>query len=264
MKRKFRGTVIGAVLAAATIGGSVVAAVPAYADGATATTLTVTGSQTAVTTGRAVSFTAAITPTEVGKEKIGGAVAFTITGKDGSTVPCAKVTPLTGAGKTRCMVAPGNLLAGSAPYSIEASYPGSPSGTFGPSSNTTTLGVTTARTRVKLSLGGKLFSGAATTVTAKVISGPGDPLISGTVVFTVASQYHMNGVVVRCSGDLTPPPANNIVSLTGQKATCDLPAGWMVISKGAKPSGWWTISAVYNGNDSFLPSYASKKGTAKS
>jgi hypothetical protein len=268
VKRILRRSAIGAIVAAATIGASAVAAVPAYADGATATSLTVTGSQTAVATGKPVSFTAAITPSMVGKERIGGAVAFTITGNDGSTVPCAKVTPLTGAGKTRCMVAPGTLLAGSAPYTIAASYPGSPSGTFGPSSGSTTLNVSTTMTRVKVSLGGKIFSGAATTVTAKVSSGPADPLISGTVVFTVTSQYHASGVVVRCAGDAVPPPANNIQTLTGRTATCDLPAGWMVIPKASnanpKPSGTWSISAVYNGNDSFLPSYATKKGTAKS
>ena len=267
VKRIIRGSVIGAVLATA-IGATAVAAVPAYADGATPTTLTVTGSQTGVTTGKPVSFTAAHTPTAVGKEKIGGSVAFTITGRDGSTVACGKVTPLTGAGKSRCMVAPGTLLAGSAPYTIVASYGGSPSGTFGPSSNSTTLSVTSARTRVKLSLGGKIFSGDATTVVAKILSGPADPLVSGTVVFTVTSQYHTNGVVVRCNGGSVPPTLNNIVTLTGHTATCDLPAGWMVIPKvsnaNPKPSGTWSISAVYNGNDSFLPSYSTKKGTAKS
>ena len=269
MTRIIRSSLVGAVLATATIGVSAVAAVPAYADGATPTSLSVTGSQTAVATGRPVSFLAVLTPAEVGKEKIRGSVDFTITGRDGSTVSCGKVTSLTKDGMSRCIVAPGTLLAGSAPYAIVASYAGSPSGTFGPSSGSTTLGVTTARTRVKVSLGGKIVSGAATTVVAKVISGLANPLISGTVVFTVSSEYHTSGVVVRCSGDVVPPPAsNNIVTLTGQTATCNLPAGWMTVPKvsGAnpRPSGAWSISAVYNGNDSFLPSYITKKGGARS
>ena len=51
-------------------------------------------------------------------------------------------------------------------------------------------------------------------------------------------------------------------------ATCNLPAGWMVLPKVTKstpkPSDAWSVSAVYNGNSSFITSFKLKKGTAKS
>ena len=55
VNRIIRSSVLGAALAVATIGASAVAAVPAYADGATPTSLTVTGSRTTVPTGTGVS-----------------------------------------------------------------------------------------------------------------------------------------------------------------------------------------------------------------
>jgi len=58
-----------------------------------------------------------------------------------------------------------------------------------------------------------------------------------------------------------------VKALSAQVATCDLPAGWMIVPRATsvnpKPSDGWSVSAVYNGNSSFTTSFASKKGTAK-
>lgn len=260
MRRIFRGAAVGAVLAAGAIGASAVGVAPAFADGANATTLTLTGSQTSIVTGKQVTFTATISPAKVGTEKISGSVDFTITGADGSTVTCSSITALSPGGNSRCKVDKGVLLAGSAPYSVTASYGGSVSGTFGPSSGSTSLAVSATTTRTKMVLDATPVSGAATTVTATVVDGPATALLSGNVVFTVTSQYHGAGVKVLCSG-------GNVQALSAGTATCSLPAGWMMVPKVSrtvpKPSGAWSISAVYNGNASFITSFKSKHGTAK-
>ena len=253
---------MGTALAVAGIGATVVAGGTAVADGtATPTTVTVTANHDMLATGKGVSFNAVVSPAKVGTEKITGAVTFTITGADGSVVPCTSVSALTGGGKSRCKVDKGVLLAGSAPYTVVASYGGSTSGTFAAGSGTTTLDMVPTSTRVKLALDVVPTSGAATNVTATVVDGPATTLLTGQVVFTVASAYHAAGIKVACTG-------SNTQDLTGQTATCALPAGWMTVPRptvfNPKPQDAWSVSAVYVGNTSFTLSSATKKGIAKS
>jgi hypothetical protein len=265
VRRSIRLAGLAAVLSTSVIGSAAVAAAPAFAAGTTPTTLTVTSNKTTLTSGKSVAFTALVAPAKSGSTKITGAITWTVTGNDGSVVPCTTVTPLTPSGKSLCKIATGNLLAGSGPYTAAASYPGD--ATFGPSSGSGSVSVTSGTTRVKLALSATPTGGAAITVTATVAAGPGTPLVQGNVVFTISSQYHAPGVTARCSGTLTPASLNNVKPLSAQVATCDLPAGWMVLPKASssnpKPSDGWSVSGVYNGNGSFTTSFATKKGTAK-
>ncbi len=257
---------MAAVLATGLVGAAAVAATPAFADGTTATTTTVTGNQTTLVSGKPVTFTAVVAPSTIGKIKITGAVAWTVTGANGSVIPCATVSTLTGGGKSRCKVDKGGFLAGAAPYTAVAAYSGDTN--FAPSSGSTTLAVTPTTTRVKIALSAEPTSGASVTVTATVVDGPATSLITGNVVFTPTSAYHLPGVGAICSGSLSPPTANNVQPVVDQVATCVLPAGWMTVPKASKsnphPSDAWSVSAVYAGNDSFITSYRTKKGIARS
>ena len=257
---------MAAVLSMTVLGGAAVATAPAYAAGSTVTALSVTSNKTTMTSGQPVSFTAAVTPSKVGSTKITGTVDWTVTGQDGSVIPCTTVKPLSSGGKAKCQIAKGFLLAGSAPFAVAADYSGDAN--FAPSSGSTSQAVTMAKTRVQLELNAVPTGGAATTVTATVSDGPATPLIAGNVVFTVSSQFHTAGVQVRCAGTLTPASLNNVQPVSAGVATCDLPAGWMTLPKLSKtnprPSDAWSVTAVYNGNASFATSFKLKKGTAKS
>jgi hypothetical protein len=268
VRRVFRGAAIGAVLAVGTIGASIVTVTPAFADGGTPTSVTVTPFSSSVVSGKPNTFTAVITPTKVGAEKISGSVTWTVTGATGTVVPCSTINPLSTRGTSRCKIDKDILLAGSAPFTVTASYSGSTSGTFAPGTGSTTLAMNPATSHVKVSLDATPAGNTATTATATVVGGPATSQLGGTVIFTVTSPFHANGVAVRCTGTASPATANNVKTLVDQTATCTLPAGWVVIPKPStankRPSDPWSISAVYNGNASFTPSYVTKKGIARS
>ena len=257
---------MAAVLSMTVLGGAAVATAPAYAAGSTVTSMSVTGNKTTITSGQPVSFTAAVTPAKVGTTKITGTVDWTVTGADGTNVTCTTLKPLSSGGKSKCQIAKGILLAGSAPFTVTADYSGDAN--FAPISGSTSLAATVGMTRVVLALSAVPTGGAATTVTATVTDGPATALISGNVVFTISSQFHTAGVAVRCSGSQTPVSLNNVQPVVGGIATCNLPAGWMTLPKVSKstpkPSDAWSVTAVYNGNSSFATSFKLKKGTAKS
>lgn len=267
MKSILRTASLATASVLAGVGLAVVAAPAAFADGSTPTSVAVTANQTSVATGKPVSFNALVTPSKVGSVKITGTVTWTITGHDGSVVPCTKQSLLSHGGKSRCTVAKGALLGGATAYTAVASYSGD--STFGASSGSTSLAVTIAPTRVKIAVDATPSDGAATTATATVVGGPASSLLSGNVVFTVSSGTHAAGVVVACTGPSSNPkdPSNNVKAVTGGVAVCSLPAGWMVIPKASnfnpKPYDNWSISAVYNGNASFSTSFRTIKGTAK-
>ena len=267
MKSILRTTAIATACTLAAAGMATVAASPAFADGTTPTTVSVTANQVSIASGKPVTFSAVVAPAKVGSVKIGGTLDWTVTGHDGSVVPCTKVSPLTHGGKSRCTVGKGSLLGGASPYTAVASYSGD--ATFGPSSGSAGIDVTMAPTRVKISLDATPTGGAATTATATIVGGPASALLSGTVVFTISSGYHSPGVLTMCTGPAANPkdPSNNVKAVTGGVAVCTLPAGWMIIPKATvfnpKPSDSWSISAVYNGNTSFSTSFSTKKGTAK-
>jgi hypothetical protein len=213
-----------------------------------------------------VSFTALVTPAKVGTTKITGTVTWTVTGADGTVIPCTTPPVLSTGGKSHCKIAKGVLLAGSAPFTAAVDYSGD--ATFAPTSASTSVDATAGTTRVVVALSAVPTGGAATTVTATVTDGPATALLSGNVVFTISSQFHAAGVSVRCTGTQTPVSLNNVKPVTAGVATCDLPAGWMTLPKVSKstpkPSDGWSVTAVYNGNASFTTSFKIKKGTAKS
>jgi hypothetical protein len=255
---------MAAVLSMVAGGASAVAAAPAFADGPLATTVTVTANHPSILTGRSVSFNAVVSPSSMGKTKITGTITWMVTAIDGTVIPCSTASPLTRGGKSRCKIDKGVLLAGVTPFTATASYSGDAN--FAAGSGSGTLNVSPTSTRVKIALSAIPTGGAATTVTVTVVDGPATSLLGGNVVFSISSQTHAPGVSTRCIGS-APPPANNVVTLSGQTAVCELPAGWMIIPKmtvfNPRPSNGWSISAVYNGNESFTTSFAVKKGTAR-
>ena len=256
---------MAAVLSCGVLAASTLAAVPAFADGTTNTTLTVTPTLTTITSGKAISFGSAITPAIVGKTKITGTVDWTVTGADGTVVPCSTIKPMTGGGKARCSIANGVLLAKDAPFTVVASYSGDAN--FGPSTGSTTFAMTPTKTIIKVTLDAPPSSGSPTTATATIKGGPATSLIDGTVVFTISSSRPA-GASPHCSGTAKSPLANNIQPVVDQVATCTIPAGWVTVAKPTPtdkhPYTAWSISAVYNGNDSFSPSFLTRKGIAKS
>ena len=270
VRRSLRLAGMAVVVSAAVIGSTAVVAAPAFADAATATTLTVTANKTTMTSGKPVSFTAAVVPAKVGTTKITGVVDWTVVGHDGSIVPCTTITALSGGGKSRCHILKGSLLGAASVYTATATYSGDAA--FATSTGSTTLEVTPGITRVKIDISAVPTSGAATTFTATVSDGPATPLVAGTVVFTVNSQYHapgtpLNSGAIRCSGTALPVASNNTKTLVAQVATCSVPAGWMTVPNATKanpkPQDGWSVVATYNGNSSFFSSSASKRGTAK-
>jgi hypothetical protein len=251
-----------------TVGTAAVATGPAFADGSVATTVTVTPSHTAEQSGEPVSFKALVVPATVGTAKFTGTVTWTVIGQDNTVVPCASVKALTKGGIAHCGIAKSLLLGGDAPYTATASYSGDAN--FGQSSGSLALAVTARATVVKLVISAPPTSGASTVATATVVGGPASALLTGTVVFTVTSGTHAGGVVVGCTGTATGRNgvlANDSVTLAGQVAVCDLPAGWMTVAKttvqNPKPTDNWSVTAFYTGNNSFLLGRSTKLGTAK-
>ena len=96
---------MAAAISMTVLGATAVATAPAYATGSTVTAMTVTGSKTTITSGQPVAFTAAVTPAKIGSTKITGTVNWTVTGQDGSNVPCTTIKPLNSGGKSKCQIA---------------------------------------------------------------------------------------------------------------------------------------------------------------
>ena len=235
---------------------------PAFAAGSTATTTTVEALRPTAMSGQGLVFRAMVTPTKVGSTRLTGSVAWTVTGHDGSTVPCTTVTPINNGGKSDCKIAKVTVLAGSSPLTVTASYSGD--GTFGASSGTTTQDVTPAPTRVHIVIATKPTSGASTTIQAYVRGGPGTPLLTGLVTFAVVSSYSARGVKTYCEGSATPITANNAQPIIGGFATCTLPSGWFVVPTASNaykhPRTFWSVSASYDGNASFTPITSALQG----
>jgi hypothetical protein len=255
--------IIAGAGAVATMGTLALNPFSASADGATVTTTTVTGLNT-VTTGHGVTLTAAVTPPKTSGPpvvKATGAVTFTITGNDASSVPCTNTPAVNGKGKATCVVAPGSLLAAASPYSVSAVYAGDAN--FGSSTGTFSVSVTPATAHVRLTVDSKPASDSPSTFTATVTGG-GGTAPTGTVTFTVASNG--KGAKVLCNpggkkqtlapNDATPPVAT---------ATCALAAGWMKVAGKSGSSTSWTVVATYGGDGNFQGGASAKmSGTAKS
>ena len=259
---------MAAALATTTAGVTAMAAGPAFAGGSDATTVTVTPSHPTEFTGQPIAFNSLVVPATAGMGKITGTVTWTVTGQDGTVVPCASVKALTSGGKSQCKIAKGVLLGGDSPYTASAAYSGD--ATYGQSSGSTTQAVTATATVVKLVISAPPTSGAATVATATVVGGPATALLTGTVLFTVTSGTHSPGVVVGCTGPATGKNsvlANDTVTLVGQVAVCNLPSGWMTVPKttgqNPKPTDNWSVTALFTGNNSFDLGRSTKSGTAR-
>ena len=239
-------------------------ATPAFAAGTTATALSITATRPAVFTGQPNVFKAAVSPAKVGKTKITGAVTWTITGRDGSTVSCASTSPINGGGYSECKVGKAVLMASASPYTVVASYSGDAN--FAPATNLIQYAVTSAVTRVKIVIADKPTSGASTTVEAVVVGGPGTSTLTGQVTFAAASGLGTRGVKPYCAGSNPVATANNAQPLVDGTATCVLPAGWFVVpvasTANKHPKTSWSISVTYDGNASFYPITSNKMGTS--
>jgi hypothetical protein len=249
--------------AVATVGTLALNPFSASAAGTTTTATTVTGPST-VTTGHGVTLTAAVSPSKVTGPpvvKATGAVTFTITGSDDSSVPCANTPAVNGKGKATCVVAPGSLLAAASPYSVSAAYAGDTN--FSASTGDFSVSVTAATAHVRLTVDSKPTSDSPSTFTATVTGG-GGTAPTGIVTFTVASNGKPAKLVCSPGGkkqtlapnDATPPVAT---------ATCALAAGWMKVSAKSGSSTSWTVVATYGGDGNFQGGASAKmSGTAKS
>ncbi len=241
----------------------VCAATPAFADGTpVATTMTVTTNKPTIYSGQATAFKARVAPAKIGKTFITGTITWTITGRDGSTVACTSVTPISTGGQSVCTVGAANLLAAGSAYTVSASYSGDAN--FAPASSSIPYTVTQATTRLRYSIPDRPTSGASTSVVVSVIAGPGTPALTGDVTFAVASGMGTKGVKPYCAGPNPVPAANNSVPLVDGTATCVLPAGWMVVPPASTankhPKTSWTISMSYGETVSFAGFTATKTG----
>lgn len=210
----------------------------------TATTTTVMAPAT-LKTGDPASIVAKVTPFKIGKAKIHGAVAFTITGSDGSTIACKGTPMVDTTGRAVCKVAEAQFKFSSSPYTVSAVYAGD--AVFASStSNTISIAVTQRSAYVVLKISPRRpTSGVAATVTATVKAGPGSALVTGEVLFAVATSN---------SADHTQCTGGDLIAITNDAAVCNLAPGWFKVPSRKKvlhPKATWTITAVYKGDVNF-------------
>jgi hypothetical protein len=235
-------------------------AVPAFAAGSTMTTTAVVATKPSIYSGQPEVFKATVAPTKVGMTKITGSITWTVTGQDGTVIPCTVATTMGSNGKSECKMAKATLLSGDSPYTVTAAYSGDTN--FANSSNTITQSVSIANTRVRIVIASRPTSGASTTVVATVKGGTGSSAISGSVTFAAAASP--KGAAPYCEGSATPITENDTQPIVNGSATCTLPAGWFVVpapsNANPHPKTTWSVSASYNGNGSFTSSTSNRKG----
>jgi large repetitive protein len=261
--------VVAGAGAVVTVGTLALNPFSASADGTTATTTTV-GAPAKVTTGHAVTFSAAISPFKAGSGpvvKATGSVTFTIVGNDSSTVSCTggNSPDINGKGVALCKVAAASLLASASPYTVTAAYGGDTN--FGASTGTLTQTVSAATSHLKLTYDAKPTSGSATTFTATVTGGNGS-LPTGSVQFSVSSTPAPGNVgLLKCTGGNSQALSNDAATPPAMTATCALNAKWFKVPAATKsdthPVATWTVTATYSGDSNFGTSSASKSGRSK-
>jgi hypothetical protein len=194
-----------------------------------------------------------------------GTVAFTITGSNASVLTCKKGnTPtLSHAGTASCKILAGQLQAADSPYSITAVYSGDSNFTGSTGNLSLTVGKAKTKTKVKF-VRPKPKSGNGETFIAKVTAGKNGSLLSGNVVFAVASTPATAPHARLCAGGDSQPLA---VSGNVGTAKCVLSPGWFVVPGKTKsnphPHGSWNVSASYTGNANLNSSVGTKSGHAK-
>ncbi len=253
--RGLRLAAAAAVGVGALLGTAVVGATAAGAQ--TSTTLTVTSRVNPIVVGQGALFVAQLSDGGKFSPKPTGTITFTITGSDNSTVSCAKPVSMSGAGKAVCPVAPGALTVVGSAYSVTASYSGDSS--YDPAtSNTVSETVDQAVLKLHLSDPTKPTNGgpAVFTVEAKAPITLDQP-----IVFAVSSDNGTKGTKPACSN------GGNVQPLVDNVATCDLPAGWIIVPAPTKadpfPKERWGVAAVYAGDPNFPPTETAKGGTVR-
>jgi hypothetical protein len=245
--------------------GIVVAAfgtgVPAFAaqsQDLQATTVTVTSSKPTALTGAELTFRAMITPNLIApRTHITGTVTWTITGSDSTTVPCQKSSVVTvkNSGRVSCRVNKALLQAEASSYTVQASYSGDSN--FAPGVGTLSQTVTIKQPNMIIRFPEGPSNGGPSIVTATVTGGVGSPLLTGNVIFSIASN-----VATACTNGSTVPHSTAKSIALGSDgsnanvATCQLPAGWITVPPSSNadkhPKTRWTITATFEGNGNFL------------
>lgn len=210
--------------------------VPAGAAGGPATTdISVASSPTTPVTGGPVTFTATVS--SPGHSTPGGTVTFSIVGADSTVVNCdAGNQPTLASGVATCSVS-GGLEAGSAPYSVTASYADTVDSSYKPSTRVKNQNVNQGRTTTVVTTSATpLVTGEAVEYTAAV--SPTAPAVgapSGTVTFSG----------VTCDG------GTNVAPVSGGLAQCDISEG--LTAQNAS----YDIGATYSGDSDFSGSVGS-------
>jgi hypothetical protein len=234
----------------------------AQSNDAQATTVTITSSKMSpkvAYTGSTVTFRAQVSPNLIApKTHITGTVAWTITGNDGSSVSCAKVSRFANAGKSTCIVKGNQLLASDSPYTATAAYSGDAN--FAPITGSFSQPVMPKTSSLRIHWSSPPASDTATSVTVAVKGGTATSLLGGTVYFSVTGTG--STMLVSCTNG-TPVPHSGatrsfVLGSNGDaanEATCMLPAGWLVLKGTAPgrhhPKAFWSVTVSYLGNSNF-------------
>ncbi len=210
--------------------------------------------------GQALNLKARVSFTKIKRTHLGGTVTFTATDKDGNPfelgcgkTDAPKVSPK---GRAQCDVKAGTLLAGSAPYAVTASYSGDANDDV--SSTTISVTPTVANTKIFLGVSPHPKNDTATVVTARLSAGKGTKGIStGNIQFFIVTTG--SKVPLQCTNSTS--PGHVTVPVTGNKAQCDLAAGWVHVPSGHNTAKW-NIHATYFGNSSYTATFkpADRKG----
>jgi hypothetical protein len=225
------------------------------------TTVTVTSSKASpavASTGSGVTFRAQVEPNLIlPNTHITGTIDWTVVGNDGSTLTCARVLALRNSGRSSCIIAPGQLLAGASEYTATASYTGDTN--FAPSSGFVTQAVNPKATSLLIRWESAPTSGAGGTVSATLRGGRATGLITGAIVFVVTGTDSRPTTCLNGSPVPHNPVAWSVALGSGGSpsnvAVCTVPAGWLVLPSAAPglkhPKAFWTVTATYVGNDNF-------------
>lgn len=240
------------------------------ANEATSTSVTITPAP--AVSGQAVRVSADVSFTRIKHSPINGTVTFSATNKLGAAVAlnCKAVTDDVAVvhknGVAFCDVPAATLFASQGPYTITAAYSGSTDGNFDASTGSTTYSPAVAPTTIRIKLSPfRPSSDSAETVTATVMAGPGTAGLYGDVVFVVTSGDHK--VTPECTNSTA--KSHEEVPLTGNTATCDVPAGWLMVpapsTTDKHPKTDYAIVAQFSGNGDYQAPIkaASKTGKAK-
>jgi Glycosyl hydrolase family 26 len=191
-----------------------------------------------VVTAKGASFSAIVRTRPPTKAGPAGPVTWTVTGADGTPVPCqaSNASRVPASGQTTCTVAPGTLAAADGPYTVSVRYAGG--GDVAPS-------VATRKQRVA-----KASSLSVVKVTPKVLRGQGVQIIAvvkgnATVGSTPTGKVHF--AVRGASGRSLPCQAGSTAPLSSGQATC-------VVPDNATVQAPYFVKVTYGGDGNFARS----------